>query len=78
MKPVDYRVSVDEPSKQSTFFVELIGKQGEAYLWIGDLNGHHVATLIGAATLHRLADAIHKHVPDLRQQGRRSKKGKRR
>lgn len=72
-----YRETVIKPSRSNGVFVELIGDGPKAYLWIGDLNEHHLATLIGSDALHQLAAAIVKHVPKPKPIGRPRKKAKR-
>lgn len=73
-----YRETVIKPSRSNSTFAELIGDGANAYLWIGDLHEHHLATLIGADALHQLAAAIVRHVPKPKPIGRPRKKAKRR
>lgn len=63
LAPVEYRRTLARPSKSNALFVELMGTNGEAYLWIGDLERRHVLTLVGAELLHELANGVRELVP---------------
>jgi hypothetical protein len=73
MKKQPMRETVIRPSRSNSVHAELINDE-HSFLWIGDLHGHHLATIIGADALHALATAIQRRVPKPPRVGRPPKK----
>lgn len=65
-----------KPSRSNACHVNLTGTGRLAYLWIGDAEDRHLATVIGPAALHRIARAILNDVPHPRRKPKKPEGGR--